>query len=141
MVQGNFIGTDVTGTLALGNAVDGVLIDSAASSNTIGGTGADAANIIGFNTTGISISGSGNLIAANFVGTNSAGAPLGNMVGVLVGGPGNTIGGTSPDAANVIGLNTSEGILISGAGAGNNLVQGNFIGTNAGGPIWAIPSV
>ena len=45
LVQGNFIGVDVTGTNALGNGINGISIDSA-SSNTVGGTTTGARNII-----------------------------------------------------------------------------------------------
>ena len=38
VVQHNFIGTDVTGTKALGNAYSGVQIDGGAANITIGGT-------------------------------------------------------------------------------------------------------
>lgn len=47
MIQGNRIGTDVTGTAALGN-LGGVSI-TGAMNNTIGGTAAAAANLIAFN--------------------------------------------------------------------------------------------
>ena len=62
-VEGNYIGTDITGTLALPNA-DGVVIDTGASGNTIGGTttlpGTGAGNLISGNTTyGVEITGSG----------------------------------------------------------------------------------
>ncbi len=46
LVQGNFIGTDKTATLALGNVLDGVLVDGGATGNTIGGTVGGAANIV-----------------------------------------------------------------------------------------------
>jgi uncharacterized repeat protein (TIGR01451 family) len=49
-VQGNFIGTDATATLQLGNRADGVSL--ASSSNTIGGTIAGAGNAIEFNGSG-----------------------------------------------------------------------------------------
>ena len=44
----------------------------------------------------------------------------------------NTIGGTAPDAGNVISDNNGSGISLSN-GAMNNLILGNFIGTNASG--------
>ena len=50
LVLGNFIGTDTTGTIALGNSGAGVLIDSGSSSNTIGGGTTAAANLISGNT-------------------------------------------------------------------------------------------
>ena len=48
-VQHNFIGTDVTGTKPLGNTYDGVEIDGGAANTTIGGTTADAGNVISAN--------------------------------------------------------------------------------------------
>jgi len=52
VVQGNFIGTDATGTNNLGNSQSGVLIDGTlaeASTNLIGGTSPGEGNIIAFN--------------------------------------------------------------------------------------------
>jgi titin len=49
-VEGNFIGTDRSGTLALGNARDGVTITGFdAADNTIGGAARSAGNVIAFN--------------------------------------------------------------------------------------------
>jgi hypothetical protein len=48
-VQGNVIGTDLTGTLSLGNALDGLDLVNGAASNTVGGTGAGTGNTIAFN--------------------------------------------------------------------------------------------
>jgi hypothetical protein len=48
LIEGNFIGTDVTGTLRLGNGGDGVAIGNI-SGNTIGGSLPGAGNVIAFN--------------------------------------------------------------------------------------------
>ena len=55
LIEGNAIGTDLTGVLNLGNGKNGV--DLASSSNTIGGTIAGAANAIDYNGAGQSGSG------------------------------------------------------------------------------------
>ena len=69
-----------------------------------------------------------NVIAGNFIGTNSAGSQaLGNGDGVEITAPGNIVGGTTPAARNLISGNTSRGII---AGSTNNLIQGNYIGTD-----------
>src|SRR5204863_8474027 len=47
VIQGNFIGTDLTGTNARGNSGDGIFINSP--QNLIGGTTAEVANLIAFN--------------------------------------------------------------------------------------------
>ena len=49
-VQGNYIGTDATGSFALGNAGDGVYVEAdAGNGNTVGGTAAEVGNVISGN--------------------------------------------------------------------------------------------
>ncbi len=74
-VQGNYIGTDVNGTTALGNTLDGIRVQNNASSNAIGGTAAGAGNLIAHNTaSGIVISGAAsrhNALYGNVIHTNT----------------------------------------------------------------------
>src|SRR5207248_9776641 len=72
VVQGNLIGTDVTGTLALGNT--GVGVSSGGSNDLIGGTTVDARNIISANNRGIDLGlGSNHTVQGNFIGTDVTG--------------------------------------------------------------------
>jgi hypothetical protein len=137
IVRGNFIGTDVTGTVAVGNAFRGILIDGG-SNNTIGGTTASARNIVSGTSQGIALldSANGNFIQGNFIGTDVNGtAPVPNNVeGILInGGINNTIGGNSVGARNIISGN-NEAIELFNA-ANNNVVLGNFIGTDVSGAV------
>src|SRR5204863_435794 len=49
VVQGNYIGTDATGTVAKPNAGNGVSIEGGSPRNTIGGSGAGEANVMSGN--------------------------------------------------------------------------------------------
>jgi hypothetical protein len=141
VVEGNFIGTDATGTAGVGNAVDGVSISQGASDNAVGGVVAAARNLIsgnGLDGVGIFDSGtSTNAVAGNYIGTDVTGArALGNSGdGVFLGATasGNVIGGAAPGVANVISGNRHDGVVIRGAGTTANGVGGNFIGTDATG--------
>ena len=84
--------------------------------------------ILGFGATG-------NLVQGNLIGTDATGTlPRGNNTGVFINDvAGNTIGGTASGARNLISGNTSTGIQLLGQGAGNNVVEGNFIGTDISG--------
>ena len=57
MIIGNYIGTDLTGALDLGNNLDGIVLDNGAHNNTIGGTVQGQGNRIGFNSYAISLLG------------------------------------------------------------------------------------
>ncbi len=101
LVEGNYIGTDQTGTEPLPNTGDGVSIDDA-SGVTIGATVQSAGNVISGNAqSGVSITGSTTtavLILGNRIGTDyTAALPVGNAsFGVMVSGtPGVVIGGTA----------------------------------------------
>jgi hypothetical protein len=134
VVLGNLIGTDPTGTRALGNST-GILIRFGALGNTIGGTAPGAANVISGNGNGgvaFSYGASGDMVLGNLIGTDITGTqPLGNVgAGLNIdSGTGNTIGGTAPGAGNVISGN-GDGISISGSGTSGNVVEGNLIGTD-----------
>ena len=136
LVAGNFIGTDITGTVALPNAIDGVLISDGASGNTIGGTNTGAGNLIsGNNFAGVRLFGGAtrdNLVQGNLIGTDLSGTlALGNTNGgvIIDGNTGNMIGGTADGAGNTIAFNGGDGVRI-GSGTGQPIL-GNRIFGNA----------
>ena len=136
VIQGNFIGLDASGSAALGNFF-GIDLESN-SGNTIGGTSLGAGNVLsGSSYCGLFGEGSSdNVIQGNFIGTDSTGTAsvenyyLGGIE--LYSGSGNTIGGTSLGAGNVISGNGSNGVTIVNeiADAAGSLIQGNLIGTD-----------
>ncbi|HVC93402.1 MAG TPA: hypothetical protein VND64_06905, partial [Pirellulales bacterium] len=135
-LSGSMIGTNATGTAALGNGANGVEIETA--NNLVGGTSPAAKNVISANTWGVLITGtlaSGNVVEGDFIGTNAAGtASLGNVYdGVDIYSADNTIGGGSAAARNVISGNHSNGIVIIGSSATGNVVDGNYVGTDVSG--------
>ena len=76
IVQGNYVGTDVTGALDRGNdSSDGIQIQGSATANLIGGTTTDAGNLVSGNFgAGIWLGGSGsNTVQANYIGTDASG--------------------------------------------------------------------
>ena len=134
---GNYIGTDRTGSVALGTSrvfVSGV-------GNIVGGVASGAGNVIagGLNLSfTASFGGGGHLVQGNRIGTDKNGRySLGARgPGISIETSNNTIGGTVAGAGNVISGFDGAGIQIQGlpiAAASGNLIQGNFIGTQADG--------
>ena len=139
VVEGNFIGTDVSGKMAFAQGYLGVFIQSVPN-NIVGGTVSAARNVIASNPSeAILIDGSeatDNSIRGNLIGIDSTGgvalSSSGRGIQIGTGGSNNTIGGTIPGARNVISGNSEDGILIHEEARGN-LIQGNFIGTDVSG--------
>ncbi len=137
LLTGNFIGVNSAGFLFVNNVGNGITLHNA-SNNMIGGGGAGAGNVISGNMgAGIKItaegggSATGNVIQGNKIGTNAGGVTaIPNQVGIFSTGSGNTIGGPSLDARNLISGNYGDGIRIKGS---SNVVQNNYIGTDIGG--------
>jgi CSLREA domain-containing protein len=149
IIAGNRIGTDAAGTIALGNKTDGISIAPSGHFNVIGINGvalphATGRNVISANGAGggnyanVHIEGDYNMVSGNYIGPNSTGsASLGNtLYGVQLsnGATGNIIGTNGDGSADGLERN-----LISGNGyagvrifeAFDNMVAGNYIGTNA----------
>ncbi|MCP3981212.1 MAG: DUF11 domain-containing protein [bacterium] len=131
-IEGNFIGTDPTGMVPIPNDIGVYLND--APNNVVGGTLVGAGNLVSGNDVfGVYLVGApttGNRVEGNTIGLRSDGSgPLGNGgrgVGVFA-AVANTIGGTDPDAANVvtgstvgIGLDSGSALTIRG-----NAIYGN----------------
>ena len=138
MLLGNFIGTDNSGTVVLGNDT-GVWTDQSASDNTIGGTAAGAGNLIsGNNGTGVAIGdGVRNLILGNLIGTDASGSSAISGfsfqqygIYLLDGATNNTIGGTATGQGNIIAHN-NEGVWLDRT-AVDNPIRGNAIYNNTG---------
>jgi hypothetical protein len=155
LIQGNFIGVNASGTSALPNANGVELTGCASNANCtgaafIGSSNAGARNIISGNNLNGIVSAFGGVshsfIQGNFIGTDVTGTlALGNgQNGIaLVGSSGtktgsNQIGGTQAGQGNVISANAGAGVYLHALDDQseiNDQVQGNFIGTGAGGSI------
>ncbi len=141
-IIGNFIGTDVSGRAAMGNAFYGVYIEDCAY-NRIGGATAQERNIISGNDyAGIYIKGAGaaaNIVQGNHIGVDVSGsAALRNKIfGVRLhlGAHNTLIGGEQVGQGNVIGANGQYGIVLEGSGTNDNQIIGNFIGTDSSGTL------
>jgi Ca2+-binding RTX toxin-like protein len=144
VIQSNYLGADVTGTIALANrrgirlfdssnnliGTDGDFIDDAAEGNLISGNSQE----------GVFLDTGETIIAGNRIGTNAAGAAsLANNVGIAIvfDGAGHIIGtdgvGNQVAERNLISGNVQDGI--TAAGSSNVVIAGNFIGTDALGQI------
>ena len=129
LVQGNYIGTDVTGALPLGNG-------TGIRNNTGGNSILD--NVISAASDGHGIMINSGLpaddavIRGNFIGTDASGLqPLGNSDrGITLIGGGVQIGGTGAGEANVVAFNGNAGIVIE-SGTGNT-IRGNSVHSNGG---------
>ncbi len=139
-IEGNFIGTDPSGTASLPNVDFGIQANNGPSSITIGGTTPAARNLISGNgMQGINFGsggngGTGHLVQGNLIGTDASGgnALAGNQTGIVTSSSMNiTIGGTTAVERNVISGNGGYGVRLN---SGSNLVaSGNFIGTDVTG--------
>jgi parallel beta-helix repeat protein len=136
VIQGNLVGTDASGTVALPNTTTGVWIFGAPGT-IIGGTGDGEGNVISGNATdGIDIGGTGAVhtdVAGNAIGFGSdLTTPLGNgQVGIFIyAGAGN--GDVGGDGANWIGYNGTAGVSLASSAGIANAILGNVIVDNGG---------
>ena len=127
-------------TLEEGNDADlRILLDGNDAGSVVPGLEIDAPEctirglvIRNFDDFGISILGDeNNTVEGNFIGVGRDGVtPRGNFAGVFVQGESMVVGGTEPEARNVISGNEETGVFI-GTVAEDNRVEGNYIGTTA----------
>jgi hypothetical protein len=134
VIRGNRIGTDVSGTAAVGNDSIGVYLRSA--NSVVGGPAAGAGNVIAGGQIGVNVQGptaSQNTVQGNLIGTNAAGTALlpSAVAGVGLGGPSNLVGGAGAGEGNVI-AGAASGVVV---GISGNVVRGNFIGTDRTGTL------
>jgi autotransporter-associated beta strand protein len=145
IVQGNYVGTDLSGTVAAGNNI-GIFIQNSTGA-TVGGTTPGSGNLVSGNrNNGISVQGAaatpatGNTIQGNFTGTGVGG--IGSIPNALFGinlsnqANNNLVGGLTAAARNISCYNGAGGIQVGSVavGTGNgNVVQGNWVGIDAAG--------
>jgi hypothetical protein len=153
VITNNYIGTDVTGTVALGNAGNGILVTAGSARNLIGGEatgGNDPTNdvfvrppegnlISGNDANGVLITGgaTGNQLSGNFIGTAASGnAALGNQldgVAIVQANHNSLIGCTIKDDPfvfyNVVSGNGENGLVVDNSNG--TTIQANFFGMGA----------
>jgi IPT/TIG domain len=130
-IQGNLIGLTAAGNAVL--APDCSSITSTAILVS-GGTGAIiSGNALAGLDNGIALFGSGHTVRGNLIGTDATGTVKFTISeeGISTIGDGHTIGGTSPGDGNVI----AGGEYGIGLGGSNQVVRGNFLGTDVTGTL------
>ena len=135
-ISGNYIVlSSPDGGSARGNNI-GIYLLGLSSGNVVGGDTSVFGNIISGNTSGIALFADTNTIQGNIIGLAADGiTPLPNQNGISALGSHNTIGGTLPAHRNIISGNLDRGLELFGEAvdASNNVISGNYIGTDAGG--------
>lgn len=136
-VTGNWIGLLPNGSAGTGPSFDCVSIANGSHHQAIGGTAVGAGNVLSNATRwGVAIHDGtgGNTVQGNLIGTNATGdADFGNDIGCYIAGAaGNTIGGSTSSARNIISGNNGSGIYLD-TGATTNTIQSNYIGLRADG--------
>ena len=134
-IEGNYIGTDASGTLDRGNSQTGVTVSTGADNTRIGAPG--AGNLISGNALeGVNIftaGTTGTIVQGNKIGTNAAGATgiPNSSAGVSVegGATGTQIGGIGAGEGNVIAFNGFPGVGVKDA-ATTASILGNSIFSN-----------
>ncbi len=135
-ILGNHIGTDLSGTLDLGNSQ---AISITGTGNTIGGALPGEGNLISGNSMaiGFGTAGDNNTVQGNLIGTDVSGTqPLSNAQfnfgGMIILGQNNVIGGLNTGEGNQIAYFIYEGIRFS-MDASDNQISGNTITHNGTG--------
>ena len=148
MIEGNYVGTDLSGNAALGNEVNGIILSNNASNNTIGGTGGGQGNTIAFNVqAGVIVqSGMGDSILSNSIfsngqqgialtsGNDLQAAPT--LTGASGGGTGSNIEGSLSSFAGTSFLIQFFNSLMadpSGVGQGQTFLGSTLVTTDASG--------
>ncbi len=126
LIQGNYIGTDITGTLSLDSpsSLQLALADMGNVSvldNLIAGNTGGGVHTIG------NVTLRGNLIGTKRDGTSA----LPNGYGVLLQGPGSTVGGSAAGQPNIIAFNTGIGVNVDYASSGNRISQNSIYSNGA----------
>jgi streptogramin lyase len=141
-VQGNYIGTNVSGSAALSGPSNsgnggptGIVLD--ASDNMVGGTAAGAGNLLSGLNSALDVAGDSNVIEGNLIGPDASGtgALANGGPGISLGGSNNTVGGSSLNAANTIAYNVGSGVAVGGT---DNTIEGNCIHDNGGPGVWVL---
>ena len=131
-IVNNYIGTDISGNVGLGNDNQGILLS--ASTASVGDGALGGRNVISDNAdNGLEISSDNNTILGNYIGVGADGTTdLGNSTGIWinVGATGNAIGDGTSGGRNLISGNNVDGINVRDV---STLIYGNYIGTNANG--------
>lgn len=147
VISGNHIGTDLGGSVGLGNGLDGIFIGLGAQNNTIGGDEPAERNVLsGNNWDGVAIHGTGtmsNTASGNYIGVAANGvySCANGLHGVYIygGAQDNLVGGNTAGERNAISGNSVNGVLIYGDDTTGNVVSGNCIGLDAFG-LTALPN-
>lgn len=159
-ISGNYIGTDSTGTVAIGNGAGGILLGGSSSVNSgyfIIGTDADGVNdegernVVSGNASGLSNVASvtisydlGVKLSGNYIGTDVTGTvALPDAIGVTVGRSSGNVIGTDGDGVrdeiegNII-VGKAYALNLTGSSSyvsSNNTVAGNLLGTDRTGMV------
>ena len=94
--------------------------------------------INGYDVQGLQMMGAtttGNVVSGCYIGTDATGTKAVpnafSAIEIYGGANGNTIGGTTTAARNILSGNTYQGIYLHDTGTINNVIEGNYIGLNA----------